>query len=119
MDDLLFSYVREAAGENLSEWIAKACRARLLSEGVREAVVWEREHPAEAAATRAQEAAWQLEAEAEREAWCLAQETWLGRGGEGTGPAPEDRADAERRVRALFDRADQRLRDQHQQGGAQ
>ncbi|MBF6289895.1 hypothetical protein [Nocardia cyriacigeorgica] len=114
MDDALFTHVREAAGEHLSEWIAKACRDRLLSEGVRAAIVWEREHPAEAAAARREEALWQLETEAEREVQDLAEEAWAARGGQGDGPTAQDRADAERRVRTLFERADHRLRKQQQ-----
>ncbi|MEU4841816.1 hypothetical protein [Nocardia testacea] len=117
MDDALFAHVRAAAGEDLSEWIAKACRHRLLSEGVREAVVWEREHPAEAAAARMEEAAWHLETEAEREVQYLADQAWSERGGRGDGPTAEERADVERRVRALFEQADRRLREQQPGGG--
>ncbi|WP_157227440.1 hypothetical protein [Nocardia asiatica] len=103
MDDALFAHVQEAAGENLSEWIAKACLHRLLSEGVRAAVVWEREHPDEAAAARAEEAARQLEVEAEAEARYQADEAARRRGGDGAEPTPEEIADAEARVRALFE----------------
>ncbi len=117
MDDALFVHVREAAGENLSEWIAKACRSQLLSEGMREAAVWEQKHPAEAAAARAAEAAWQLEIEAEQEAQHLAEQAWSESGGHGKGPTAEQRADAERRVRALFARADRRLRERQEPGG--
>ncbi len=119
MDDALFAHVRAAAGEDLSGWIAKACRHRLLSEGVREAVVWEREHPAEASAARMEEAAWHLEIEAEREVQYLADQAWSERGGPGDGPTAEERADAERRARALFEQADRRLPEQHQPGGGQ
>ncbi|WP_280335602.1 hypothetical protein [Nocardia wallacei] len=37
MDDHLFAHVQEAAGDDLSAWIAAACRYRLLSDGVRDA----------------------------------------------------------------------------------
>ncbi len=119
MDDALYIRVREAAGENLSEWVARACRSRLLSEGMREVAVWEQEHPAEAAAARAAEAAWQLEIEAEQEAQHLAEQAWSESGGRGEGPTAEQRADAERRARALFARADRTLREQQQSGGGQ
>ncbi|WP_033247441.1 hypothetical protein [Nocardia carnea] len=107
MDDALFVRVCEAAGENLSEWIAKACRQRLLSESVRDAVVWEQEHPVEAAAARAAEAAWQREIEAEQEVQYLTEQAWSESGGLGDGPTAEQRADAERWVHALLARADQ------------
>ncbi|MEU2040421.1 MULTISPECIES: hypothetical protein [Nocardia] len=114
MDDALFAHVQEAAGENLSEWIATACLHRLLSEGVRAAVVWEREHPAEAAAARAEEAARQLEAEAEAEVRYQADEAARRRGGDGAEPTAEEVAAAEARVRVLFERADRKRREQQE-----
>jgi hypothetical protein len=60
MDDALFAMVREAAGSNVSDWIAKACRSRLLAEDARALAAWQRAHPAETAEAYA-------EVEAERE----------------------------------------------------
>ncbi|MGF6884497.1 hypothetical protein ABIA39_005732 [Nocardia sp. GAS34] len=112
MDNVLFAHVRKAAGENLSEWIAKACRQRLLGEGVRSAVVWEREHPDEAAAARAAEAVRQLEADAETEVRYQADEAARHRGGDGAEPTAAEIAAAEARVRALFERTDRKLQEQ-------
>ncbi len=112
MDDALFTHVRAAADENLSEWIAKACRQRLLSEGMREAVAWEREHPVEAAAARTTEAEWQRAVEGDQEVQYLAEQAWSESGGRGDGPTAEQRADAERRVRTLLTRADRTRREQ-------
>ncbi|WP_280247399.1 MULTISPECIES: hypothetical protein [Nocardia] len=114
MDDALFAHVLEAAGENLSEWIATACLHRLLKQGVRAAVIWEREHPAEAAAARAEEAARQLEADAESEVRYQAEEAARRRGGDGAEPTAEEIAAAEARVRVLFERADRKLRGQQE-----
>ncbi|WP_156370821.1 hypothetical protein [Nocardia arizonensis] len=61
MDDALFAMVRDAAGSNVSDWIAKACRSRLLAEDARALAAWQRTHPGETADAYA-------EAEAEREA---------------------------------------------------
>ncbi|MGW4719462.1 hypothetical protein [Nocardia sp. NPDC004260] len=116
MDDALFAHVQEAAGENLSEWIATACLHRLLKQGVRAAVVWEREHPDEAAAARAEEAVRQLEAEAESEVRYQAEEAARRRGGDGAEPTPAEIAAAEAHVRALLERADRKLRDQQEDG---
>jgi hypothetical protein len=117
MDSALLARVRAAAGENLSEWIAKACRSRLLSEGVRDAVVWEREHPAEAAAARTAEAIRQLETEAEREVRYQAEQAARHRGGDGAEPTAEEIAAAEQRVRAFFERVDARFAARDGQAG--
>ncbi|WP_280376563.1 hypothetical protein [Nocardia wallacei] len=95
MDDHLFAQIQEAAGDDLSAWIAAACRDRLLSDGVRTAVVWEKQDPAAADPEHARVA-------------------WLRCGGHGAGPTDTEITVAEQRVRALFARADRRLRDQHQ-----
>jgi hypothetical protein len=92
MDDALFTLVEQAAGENLSEWIAKACRSRLLAEAARAQAEWERAHPAEAAKERAAEAARNLEAEAEQEVWHQAEEAARRRGGDHAEPTAEERA---------------------------
>jgi len=108
IDDILLAQVRDmAAGENLSEWIAKACRQRLLNEGLRSAVVWERAHPAEAAEARTDEITRLLENEAEVEVRYQAEQTAQQRGGDQ--PTTEEIAAAERRARAFFERTDRRL----------
>jgi hypothetical protein len=67
MDDALYAMVKDAAGPNVSEWIAKACRSRLLADDARAWAAWERAHPEETAARRA-------ESETEREARYLGDE---------------------------------------------
>ncbi|WP_433635500.1 hypothetical protein [Nocardia sp. CA-120079] len=114
MDDALLAQVRQAAGEDLSEWIVTACRSRLLSEGLRSAREWERQHPAEAAAARAEEARHCLEAEAEREVEHQAQHQARTRGDDAE-PTTEDYLAAYGNVRDLLERAEQQLRDQHRQ----
>jgi hypothetical protein len=61
MDDRLYALVREAAGGNVSEWIARAARSRLLAEDARAMAEWDRMHPEG-------RAAWHTDVEAEREA---------------------------------------------------
>ncbi|WP_433734917.1 hypothetical protein ACQP0C_41645 (plasmid) [Nocardia sp. CA-129566] len=111
MDDVLFTRIQQAAGENFSEWVSKACRSRLLADAARDAAVWEHTHPAEAAQERAEESARSLESEAEHEIQYQAEEAARRRGGDQTEPTAEEIAEAEQRVRALFERADRRLRE--------
>lgn len=112
MDDALLAQVRQAAGKNLSEWITRACLSRLLSQGMRSAREWERAHPAEAAAARAEDARHVLEAEAEREVEHQAQHQARIRGDDAE-PSTEDYLAAYSHVRELLERAEQQLRDQH------
>ncbi|WP_159850981.1 hypothetical protein [Nocardia sp. CY41] len=114
MDDVLFARIQQEAGENFSEWVSKACRSRLLADAARDAVVWEREHPVEAARERAEEAARSLESEAEHEIQYQAEEAARRRGGDHAEPTAEEIAEAEWRVRALFERADRRLREREE-----
>ncbi|MGW4774219.1 hypothetical protein ACWEO2_40025 [Nocardia sp. NPDC004278] len=116
MDDVLFARIQQAAGENFSEWVSKACRSRLLTDAARDAAVWERAHPAEAARERAEEAARSLETEAEHEIQYQAEEAARRGGGDQAEPTAEEIAEAERRVRVLFERADRRLREQGGEG---
>lgn len=65
LDDLLAEQIRDAAtdtaGGNVSEWVSKACRSRMLAEEARALAAWQREHPEQTAAECA-------EREAEHEA---------------------------------------------------
>ncbi|MBF6370297.1 hypothetical protein IU469_32005 [Nocardia puris] len=94
--------VEAAADGDLSGWIARACRSRLLSEQCRAVAEWEREHPVEAAAARAQHTRELLEVEAEQYARFLAEQIWRDRGGHGDEQGAGDRADAEVRARTLL-----------------
>lgn len=67
MDDLLLNRVKDAAGSNISGWIARACRSQLLKDGAEAEAEWAQAHPEEGAARTA-------EAEAEAEAWYAAEE---------------------------------------------
>lgn len=112
MDDQLFAHVQQAAGGDISAWIAAACRNRLLSDGVRTAVVWDHQpSPAENHRLRGRVT------EAERETRAFAEDAWHQRGGHDDEPADPRIADAEQRVQALFERVDRRLRDQHEDSG--
>ena len=86
LDDVLLARIQDAGGGNLSEWIAAACRSRLLAQAVRAAIEWERTHPAEATAARTQEAARLLEGEVERELCDQADQAACIRAGAGTEP---------------------------------
>jgi hypothetical protein len=72
LDDQLAELVRSAAAEdpkakgNVSEWIARACRSRMLAEEARALAEWQRAHPEETAAMYA-------EREAEHEAMYAAE----------------------------------------------
>jgi hypothetical protein len=61
MDDVLFARIQQEAGDNFAEWVSKACRSRLLADRARDAAVWERAHPVEAARERAEDAARSLD----------------------------------------------------------
>ncbi|WP_228002625.1 hypothetical protein [Nocardia australiensis] len=101
--------VREAAGDDLSAWIARACLARLLSAAARTSREWELAHPEQAAAARAQDAVRALEAEAEREITDHAHALADSRG-HNTAPTTADYLAAHRHVRELLDRAEEQLR---------
>lgn len=73
-----------------------------LSDAVRALAAWEREHPAEAAAVRAEDTAHLLEREAEQHARELAELAWKQHGGEGDGPSVQQLAEADRAARALL-----------------
>lgn len=47
MDDALLARIQDAGGENLSEWIAAACRSKVLTDAAPAAREWERTHPDE------------------------------------------------------------------------
>ncbi|OBF66246.1 hypothetical protein A9X06_06935 [Mycobacterium sp. 852002-51759_SCH5129042] len=111
MDDALLARIQDAGGQNLSEWIAAACRSKLLTDAARAAREWERTHPDEAAA-RTQDAVRVLESEAEREIVQHADQAAHTRGGVGTEPGIVDYLAAYAHVRALLEQAEQRLREQ-------
>ncbi len=111
LDDTLLAQVRHSAGEDISGWIAKACRSRLLAEACRAESDWEREHPEEAAKARTELARQYLEVEAEQHARQLAEQAWQRRGGDGEGPSAQDREDAEVSARALLEQAERQLID--------
>ncbi|WP_107661106.1 hypothetical protein [Nocardia suismassiliense] len=116
LDDSLLALVRNAAGEtSVDEWIAKACRDRLLHDELHHLRRWENEHPDEAARERAAEAQRILEHEAETEVCVHAEKAAQQRGGPGTEPTHADYAEAVRHVRDLLAQAERRLsRDQGQ-----
>jgi hypothetical protein len=72
LDDHLADLVRQFAADdprangNVSEWVAGACRSRMLSEEARALAAWHRAHPEETAAFYA-------EREAEHEAMYAAE----------------------------------------------
>ncbi|MFR9754043.1 hypothetical protein ACL02S_23800 [Nocardia sp. 004] len=109
IDDALMAQVREAAGDDLSTWIARACLAQLLTAAARAGRDWELAHPELAAAARAEDAVRALEAEAEHEitehAHALADSRV-----QGTAPTTADYLAAHRHVRELLDRAEEQLR---------
>ncbi|MFD4444379.1 hypothetical protein ACFWPK_31850 [Nocardia sp. NPDC058519] len=76
-----------------------------LSEAVRVLAAWEREHPHEAAAARAENRAHVLEVEAEQYAHELAEQLWQQRGGVGDGPTDNDRAEADRAALTILKQA--------------
>lgn len=78
--------------------------SKTLSEAVRALAAWEREHPREAAAARAEDRVRILEAEAEQHAKELAEQLWQQRGGAGDGPTDEDRTAADRAALAILNR---------------
>ncbi|WP_280390827.1 hypothetical protein [Nocardia brasiliensis] len=108
LDDALMAQVREAAGDDLSAWIARACLARLLAAAARKGREWELAH-SELAAARAEDAVRALEAEAEREITDHAH-TLADSRGQGTAPTTADFLAAHRHVRELLDRAEEQLR---------
>lgn len=103
LDDALLAQIREAAGANLSDWIARACRSHLLAEACRAETSWARKHPEEAALAAAEQSRQYLETEAEQYAQNLAEQLWKQRGGHGDGPSPQDRTQAEDAARRLLD----------------
>ncbi|MCC3318343.1 hypothetical protein [Nocardia africana] len=112
MDDALLARIQDAGGKNLSEWIAAACRSKLLIDAARAAREWERTHADEAAAARTQDAVRVLESEAEREIVEHAEQAAHTRGGVGTEPGIVDYLAAYGHVRAQLEQAEQRLREQ-------
>lgn len=56
LDDQLAALVRWCAADdqkakgNVSEWITKACRSRILTEEARALAKWDRDHPTQTAA---------------------------------------------------------------------
>ncbi|GAB2451963.1 hypothetical protein [Nocardia tengchongensis] len=116
-DDALLAQVHRAAGENLSTWVAAACRARLLTEAAATAQEWEATHPADAADARTADAAQVLEGEVEREISEQAEQVARARAGAGTEPTTADYLAAYGHVRALLDQGERQLREQL--GGAQ
>ncbi|MGN2635011.1 hypothetical protein ACTD5D_02210 [Nocardia takedensis] len=112
IDDALLARIRESGGENLSEWIAAACRSKLLTDAAHAAHEWERTHPDEAAAARAEDAVHVLEGEVEREIIEHAEHAARTRAGAGTEPATVDYLAAYGHVRALLEQAEQQLREQ-------
>ncbi|WP_280453991.1 hypothetical protein [Nocardia brasiliensis] len=112
IDDTLLTRIQEAAGGRLSEWIASACRARLLNDATCAAQEWELNHPAEAAAARTQDAVHVLQGEVEREVREQAEDAARIRAGVGTEPTGSDYLAAYSDVRAMFEQAEQKLREQ-------
>ncbi|MBC7299908.1 MAG: hypothetical protein H5T78_03020 [Nocardia sp.] len=112
LDDALLARIQDAGGANLSEWIAAACRSRLLAQATRAAIDWERTHPVEAAAARTQEATHVLEGEVERELSDQAEQAARTRAGAGTEPTTTDYLTAYGQVRALLEQGEQQLREQ-------
>lgn len=78
---------------------------RSLGEAARALAAWEREHPREAAAARAEDRVRILEVEAEQYAHELAEQLWQQRGGASDGPTSDDRAEADRAGLAILNRA--------------
>ncbi|MGW5569664.1 hypothetical protein ACWEVD_00565 [Nocardia thailandica] len=73
-----------------------------LNEAVHELAVWEREHPSEAAAVRAEHRVELLEVEAEQCAREFAERLWRQRGSAEPGPTDADRAEGEREARTIL-----------------
>ncbi|WP_194838508.1 hypothetical protein [Nocardia sp. XZ_19_369] len=109
LDDALMAQVLEAAGDNLSAWIARACRSLLLSEEAKAIREWELTHPDQAAKDRAQDATQLLESEAEREVTDHAH-TLAHNRSHHTEPTTADYLAAYRHVRELLERAEEQLR---------
>lgn len=64
MDDYTYALVKAASGGNISEWLTKAARKRLLADEARAVAVWQRQHPEETAQRYAEAEAELAEAEA-------------------------------------------------------
>ncbi|MFC9894786.1 hypothetical protein ACFVMC_13940 [Nocardia sp. NPDC127579] len=119
IDDALLAQVQQAAGDDLSGWIATACLSRLLRQGVESARAWEQQHPAQAGAARAEDARHVLEAEAEREIDAHAHTAAAQARGVDARPTTEDYLAAYGHVRVLLERAEQQLRGQQSHEGEQ
>lgn len=111
IDDALLARIRQADKGNLSEWISAACQAKLLTDAANATREWERTHPDEAAAARAEDAVHVLEGEAEREIVEHAEHAARTRP-DGTKPTTTDYLAAYRHVRDLLERGEQQLREQ-------